>query len=340
MPDEADGVYIDDSGTVATTGRAASSLRVSDMITAIAARDVCVPRRPAGADTRVAPMPAGVLYENVDHPTLKSMVTEGVDPDQVGTIASAWQTAGAKLTQFQDDVAGAINASRGEWQGVAGDLARQFIAGVGLWIGEAGRGAQLAGTQAARHSEALAAARNAMPEPVPFDVNAANAELRGITDPVQLITRYAAHMEAYAAQQAAQRRAAEVVTAYDAALGDSAVMPAFAPPPSMDGAAGVAPMPRVSHDPPVSRGGSTSPQSASTSSGPARMPESTTPQGTPDDAGPQTTAMPMAGGFAVGGFDSGARTVTPILPAVPGAIAAVNHLTGEDGDDTPPVIGG
>ncbi|TCO65067.1 WXG100 family type VII secretion target [Actinocrispum wychmicini] len=245
MPNEADGVYQPD--------HARSTPTVGEMIATIAAHAGSgPPSAVSGADLRVAPVPAGALYENVDHPTLKAMVTDGVDPDQVGALAEAWRTAGAKLTQFQTDVAGAVDASRGEWQGEAGDLARQFIAGVGRWVGDAGRGAQLAGTQAAKHSEALATARNAMPEPVPFDVDAANAELRSITDPVLWITRYAEHMKAYAEQQAAQRQAAEVVTNYDTALADSSTMPAFAPPPAMSHqSAPVPPMPRVSHEIPM-----------------------------------------------------------------------------------------
>jgi hypothetical protein len=277
-------------------------------------------------------------------------VTNGVDPDQVGTLAEAWREAGTKLAQFQDDVAGAVDASKGEWQGAAGDLARQFIAGVGVWVGEAGRGAQLAGTQAAKHSEALAAARNAMPEPVPFDVDAANAELRSITDPVLLLNRYMAHMEAYAAQQAAQRRAAEVVTGYDTALAEAAAMPAFAPPPSMNGDApmrsSLPPMPRVSHDSPVSQGGSTSPQSASSSSSSPDIPSQAS-HDAPTDSQPQaqqqqTAAVPVAGGFAVGGVDTGARNVVPVVPPVPGGLAAASahNLTDVDTDQTPPVIGG
>jgi hypothetical protein len=225
-------------------------------------------------------------------------------------------------------------------------MARQFIAGVGQWIGEAGRGAQLAGTQAAKHSEALAAARNATPEPVPFDVDAANAELRTITNPIQLLNRYAAHMEAYAAQQAAQRRAAEVVSGYDTALAESATMPAFAPPPAMTGDASVRtslpPMPRVSHDSPVAQGGSTSPQSASSSSPviPAQGSHEA-----PVDNGQsqqQQTAMPVAGGFALGGVENGERNAVPVVPPTPGGEAAANaiSLTDADNDQTPPVIGG
>lgn len=338
MPNEADGVYIDDLGTVGSTGP--GELGVSGLLARIAAHARAVQQQSAGAGTREAPMPVGVLYENVDHPTLKAMVTEDVDPDQVGAIGSTWQQAGSRLTQFQDDVTGAINTSRSEWQGAAGEAARQFMADVGRWIGDAGRGAQLAGNQATKQSEALAAAKNAMPEPVPFDVDAANAELRQITDPVQLVSRYAEHMKAYAAQQAAQRRAAEVVTAYDAALADSGTMPAFAPPPAMAGSANM-PMPRSSGDAPA---GSTAPQSASSTT-----PMSTTTPKTsdsapvPTEAPPQAAAaMPFAGGFAAAPLmgPTGSRTVEP---AMPGAMAAADYMVeGDFGTQrtAPPVIGG
>jgi hypothetical protein len=368
MPHEADGVYIDDLGTVVATDtlHAGPVPSISDLMATIMSNGRGRPPHQAtSGDTRTAALPVGALYENVDHPTLKAMVTEQVDPDQVGAMASAWKAAATRLTQFQDDVAGAISTSRGEWQGEAGEAARQFIADVGLWIGDAGRGAQLAGTQAAKQSEALAAARNAMPEPVPFDVDAANAELRQITDPVLLITRYAEHLQAYTAQQDAQRRAAQVVTSYDAALADSATMPAFTPPPAMAGDAAppphsmvkattlpspsnVPPMPRTAHESSVTWGGpvgGTSPQSASTVSTPAgHLQESTTPQGIPDDSGQQQAAVPMTGGFAVGGVDPGSRVVDPVAPAVAGGMAAANadHLV--DGADrafgAPPVIGG
>src|SRR5690348_6684804 len=137
MPNEADGVY---------EPRGQAAPRVSDMIATIASHAGTGGAPVVSApDQRVAPVPGGVLYENVD-------------PDQVGALAEAWRTAGARLSQFQDDVASAVTESRGEWQGAAGEMARQFIAGMGLWVGEAGRGASHAGGQAAKHSEALAAA--------------------------------------------------------------------------------------------------------------------------------------------------------------------------------------
>jgi hypothetical protein len=343
MPNEADGVYIDDLGTVGSTGSA--ELGIAGLLARVAAHARATRPQPAGEGTREAPMPVGVLYENVDHPTLKAMVTENVDPDQVGGIASTWQQAGSRLTQFQDDVTGAINTSRSEWQGAAGEAARQFMADVGRWIGDAGRGAQLAGTQATKQSEALAAAKNAMPEPVPFDVDAANAELRQITDPVRLISRYAEHMKAYAAQQSAQRRAAEVVTAYDAALAESGTLPAFAPPPAMAGSANLhtnmPPMPRSSGDAPA---GSTAPQSASTTPMSVKTPqESTAPAPTPAEAPPQAAAaVPFAGGFAAAPLmgTTGTRTVEP---ATPGAMAAADYMVeGDFGTQrtAPPVIGG
>ncbi|WP_143231230.1 hypothetical protein [Actinosynnema sp. ALI-1.44] len=332
MPD----VYIDDQGSVGTTGR--SGLQVSDLLARIAGRARVAPRSgSADEGTREAPLPEGVLYANIDHPTLKAMVTENVDPDQVGMLATGWQQAGAKLTQFQDEVVSAVNSSREDWHGTAGEAARQFMMDVGQWIGGAGRGAELAGSQAAKQSEALAAARNSMPEPVAFDVDAANAELRSITDPIQWISRYAEHMAAYSAQQAAQLRAAEVVTTYDAALADSATMPAFAPPPEMAGSA--APQPRSAQD-------GTSPMSASSGiPTPVASPENAI----RDDSAPQAAAaVPLAGGFAA--VPLAAAASRPVEQAVPGALAAQHHMAENymlDGDRAfgtrptmPPVIGG
>ncbi|MET0136446.1 MAG: PPE domain-containing protein [Kibdelosporangium sp.] len=334
-------VYIDGHGTLAPGSAGERPLTVGDLVARIAANAGTAPANRSSADgTRTVPMPGGALYDNVDHPTLKAMVTENVDPDQVGAMASAWQRAGDKLAQFQDDVTGAINTSRGEWQGEAGDAARRFIADVGRWIGDAGRGAQLAGTQAAKQSEALAAARNAMPEPVVFDVDAANAELRQITDPVRLLSRYAEHLQAYNAQQAAQRQAAAVVAAYDAALADSGTMPAFAPPPEMTGSPAGAPMPRSSGE---SAPHGTTPMSTTQTPpvGATKMPESSVPQVSPAEQ--QPAAMPV-GGFAVSSVDHGSRVAEHLSPAVPGAGAAASAVySADNGDDSfggaPSVIG-
>jgi hypothetical protein len=100
-----------------------------------------------GVNTRTPPpMPTG-NYMNNEHRQLQDMVTQGVDPDAVGQMGDTWIEAGNAMTRFQSGVASAITNSEAEWQGTAGNSARTFMANVGNWVGNAGRSAQLAGTQ-------------------------------------------------------------------------------------------------------------------------------------------------------------------------------------------------
>ncbi|WP_158075720.1 PPE domain-containing protein [Actinokineospora bangkokensis] len=192
----------------------------------------------AGVDTRQGPGLACTNYMSYDHKALKPMVTEDVDPDQVGEMGQMYVEAGNQMVAFQSDVASAINSSQADWQGKAGDQARQFMADVANWVGKAGQSAQLAGTQAGIQSSALAEAKNSMPDPVEFDLGAANRDLQTTTDPFQLVTKAAMYQEQYQRSQAAHEEAARVVGTYDGALGSSSTMPAFSTPPQMSGAGG------------------------------------------------------------------------------------------------------
>ncbi|PWW50854.1 hypothetical protein [Actinokineospora spheciospongiae] len=188
-----------------------------------------------GLQTRPGPALSCTNYLSTEHPTLQTMVTEGVDPDQVGEMGEMYVEAGNQMSGFQGDVASAINNSQTDWQGTAGDSARQFMADIGNWVGKAGQSAQLAGTQTGIQASALAEAKNSMPEPVPFDLKAANQDLATTTDPIELATKATQYMNDYRASQAAHEEAARVVGTYDGALGSSATMPAFATPPTMSG---------------------------------------------------------------------------------------------------------
>ncbi|WP_424183394.1 WXG100 family type VII secretion target [Actinokineospora sp. G85] len=191
-----------------------------------------------GVDTRSAPMLACSNYENFEHENLQSMVTQDVDPAQVDQIGQAYTVAGNELVGFQTSVASAINNSQADWQGQAGDSARRFMADVGTWVGKAGMSAQLAGTQTSNQSIALETAKHSMPDPVHFDMNAANRDLQSTTDPFEYINKATQYMADYHRSQAAHQEAARVVGSYDGALGSSSTMPAFAQPPQMSGEGG------------------------------------------------------------------------------------------------------
>ncbi|MCT2585922.1 hypothetical protein [Actinophytocola gossypii] len=187
-----------------------------------------------GVETRQPPMMMCSNYMSYDHGALKTMVTDGVDPDQVGQMGDKWIEAGNAMVRFQSGVATAINNSETDWQGEAGNSARKFMADVGNWVGTAGQSAQLAGTQTNIQAESLAEAKNTMPEPVEFDAAAANRDLQTTSNPADMMFKYANYMAQYHQQQAAHQQAAQVVGTYDSGLSGASQMPAFAPPPVMN----------------------------------------------------------------------------------------------------------
>lgn len=188
-----------------------------------------------GTELRPAPPMPNSYYQAVEHPEMHRMVHEGVDAGMSGEVGTLWKEAGKEMVDFQDQIAGAINNSETEWQGAAGDQARQFMADVGNWVGKAGSSAQLTGTNIELQADSVATAQRSMPAPVDFDLNAANTRLQQITDPFELIRQSAKDEAAFAAQKAAQQQAAQVMATYDGGLGSSTTMPAFAQPPVMGG---------------------------------------------------------------------------------------------------------
>jgi hypothetical protein len=191
-----------------------------------------------GIETREGPIMMCYNYLSTPHPQLQAMVTEDAVPDDVGTSGDLWIDAGNAMIRFQESVAAAINSSESDWQGSAGNAARNFMAGVGNWVGAAGQGAQLAGTQTNLQASALADAKRNMPEPVDFDLDAANQDLQSTTNPFTYAAKLGTYGVQYNRQQAAHEEAAGVVGMYDSGLAGASTMPAFGAPPQMGGDTG------------------------------------------------------------------------------------------------------
>lgn len=186
-----------------------------------------------GLDTRDGPIMQCYNYLSTPHPELKTMVTENVDPDAIGSTGDQWISAGNAMVRFQEGVASAINNSEADWQGKAGNSARTFMAQVGNWVGEAGQSAQLAGTQTNLQAVGLADARRNMPDPVDFDADAANRDLQTTTNPLLYVAKLGNYQLQYNRAQSAHEEAAGVVSTYDNTLAGASTMPAFGAPPQM-----------------------------------------------------------------------------------------------------------
>jgi hypothetical protein len=188
-----------------------------------------------GVPTRDEPNIAAANYQSFDHEALQGMVTNQANPDDVGSKGDLWIEAGNEMAKFQTRVVDAINNSQTDWQGASGDAARGFMADVGNWVGQAGQSAQLAGTQLNVQSQALAQAKNNMPEPVPYNRDDWVSRIQSAVDPWGV---YDAAVAQYNASQEARDEAARVVASYDKGLAGASTMPAFTPPPVMAGGDG------------------------------------------------------------------------------------------------------
>lgn len=277
----------------------------------------------AGLRTREGPIMMCANYMATPHPQLKTMVTEDVDPDSVGETGDLWISAGNAMTRFQSGVAAAINNSEADWQGSAGNAARTFMAQVGNWVGEAGQSAQLAGTQTNLQASALAEAKRSMPEPVDFDVDAANADLQSETNPFELIRKLNDYQAQYDAQQAAHERAATVVGTYDSNLSGASTMPAFGPPPTLSASSigeSSVENSRVGTTNTNTPGtnnpsGTYTPPSSNDPNGPGGTPD--IPNTPPDSTGPNGPGGPGGPGVVPGGPYLPGGPNTPNLPGSP-----------------------
>ncbi|WP_018686769.1 WXG100 family type VII secretion target [Actinokineospora enzanensis] len=188
---------------------------------------------PPGTDVRPSPGMLCSNYAQNSHDDLYKMVTEDVDPSQVTDIGDMYSNAGTAMTNFQHEMNAAVTASTSDWQGSAGNSARQFMTSVGNWAGEAGTASTLISQQSGQQSAALSSAKQSMPEVIHFDVAAANRDLLSTPNPFDAIRKMYGYVDQYNKSKAAHDDAVRVVSSYDSQLEVASTMPAFATPPTL-----------------------------------------------------------------------------------------------------------
>ncbi|MFD1044737.1 hypothetical protein ACFQ1S_03580, partial [Kibdelosporangium lantanae] len=192
----------------------------------------------AGVTMRPAPSIPSTNYMSHAHKDLKSMVTQNVDPTMSQTASDTWIDVGNGMVEHQGNFVAAMGKSETGWRGQAGDAARNFMADVANYIGQAGKSAQYAGKQESLHSQSLSTATNSMPDPIEFNAAAANADLKNTTDPFEYVAKYTEYEATYNASQEAHQQAAQVMSTYDQNLSGASTLPAFSKPPQMGGGSG------------------------------------------------------------------------------------------------------
>jgi hypothetical protein len=177
------------------------------------------------------------VWDNATHEQMLSAINENADSAAVAVTSEEWVRLGNELTDHQQNLADAISDSLSDWQGAGGDAAREHLASVGKWLGTTAKGATLTGRQQEIHSQALNETQKQMAAnpPVQFDVQAANAHLQTITDPVVYAQQAQIDQDALRQQEAARQQAARVMAQYDETVGAAATTPAFSAPPKLAG---------------------------------------------------------------------------------------------------------
>jgi hypothetical protein len=293
---------VDDGGFLGGWHRAVAGERAADVFAEGQAR-----RLEMGVRTRGGPELPGTYYLGYEHSDLKQMVELNMDPGQVNETGAGWNSLGNALVEFQGAVAAAVGRSGEDWSGAAGKAARDYLSGLGEWMGGTGQASQLAANRMNAQAEAAGTARAAMPEPVEFSMSDAMGVLARETNPVALREAIAQVNLRFEQKQQAHERAAEVMTTFAGSMGDSgAGMPEFAPAPAMGASTGV--------EGPGGRGPDVGPERGGFRPRGGGPSDSSDP-GIPEWGGRPAGSAPVAEGSRTPGSDAGATPVQGWEPA-------------------------
>ncbi|WP_433266259.1 hypothetical protein ACQPZF_40375 [Actinosynnema sp. CS-041913] len=182
---------------------------------------------------------AGSFYMGYPHDQLKSMVTDNMAPSTANEQGEAWTKVGNTLVDLQNNLSKATEASKGAWQGNAAGAAQGYFTNMATWSGNAAQGAQLTGNKLYEQSTAAEAAKTSMPEPVKFSTADAYKMFFSEPNPFKWAETIDKIEQKFEEKQQAHERAAEVMTTMSTSFQETgSTMPAFAPPPSMEGSGG------------------------------------------------------------------------------------------------------
>ncbi|WP_084258478.1 PPE domain-containing protein, partial [Saccharomonospora iraqiensis] len=177
--------------------------------------------------------PSDNNYRAIDHQLLKSWVAP-IEGAGITTYSDGYHNLSKVLEEIATELRESIGKSKQGWQGAAADRAHGYFTGLSEWAEGNSQNARKASEVVYRESEAATAAKNSMPEPVPFDMRQEAAQW--LSDPLSFDDRIAETIEKPQRSQDAHDEAARVMTQYDADLNEAGnKQPVFAKPPTFSG---------------------------------------------------------------------------------------------------------
>ncbi|UQS22681.1 hypothetical protein L1857_07540 [Amycolatopsis thermalba] len=260
--------------------------------------------------------PSDQLYDGVPHEQLKTMVTDGVSPEEVDEQGTIVNDLGNAFGEMASALRQGVAKEQAGWQGDGANSAFGYFNTLATWADSSKDAAFLSANRYSQTSAALSQARNSMPEPagrsVEESVAAARQQLAG--GDWQAATATMNDMQNQAAlQHQAQQEAAAVLAQRDLMLhSGGSTQPVYATPTAQPDTGGTTTPQFAANDSTIaSSSGGVGPMGGSP--GGVRTVGSIAPPTVPlPGAGPTTGASPAAG-FAdhAGGWGRSPGTTVP-----------------------------
>ena len=150
-------------------------------------------------------------WQGYSHKELYERINAGPGPSASFASMERWQGVSAALSEINDDLHNGINLSGAKWQGKASEMAQAGLNPIAAWADSARTGADVMRYSAELQAGHISKARADMPPPVTVTAEQPGALVTGLT---HLFGGQTDHEKQEAAQDAAERRAREVMSTY------------------------------------------------------------------------------------------------------------------------------
>ncbi|HEV3362513.1 MAG TPA: PPE domain-containing protein [Pseudonocardiaceae bacterium] len=176
----------------------------------------------AGTDNR---------WQGYSHQELYDQLNSGPGADAATPVVDTWAGLSQALDELQHDIGAGVTASGANWEGAAGDAARDALGPIGGWAQQASTAADMMRISTELQGSLLAKARADMPAPVPVTAEQPNAAVSLLQ---HLIGEQTDHEIQEAAANAAEQKAFQVMAQYESATFDNtATLGDFGQPPEL-----------------------------------------------------------------------------------------------------------
>lgn len=170
-------------------------------------------------------------WQGYSHKELYERIHAGPGASASFASMERWQGVSAALTEINDDLHSGITLSGAKWTGKAADMAQAGLNPIAAWADSARTGADVMRYSAELQAGYVSKARADMPAPVAVTAEQPGALVTGIT---HLFGGQTDHEKQEAAQDAAERRAREVMSTYaSSTTANTSTLGQFSQPPQL-----------------------------------------------------------------------------------------------------------